>query len=178
MSLLVGLLLILAALIAVAATRPKTFRIERSIGILAPAERVHTLLNDFKAWKQWSPWEDKDPHLKRHYSGAESGPGARYAWSGNREVGDGEMEILESVTGKKVLVDLHFLKPFEARNHAEFSLEEVAGKTQVTWAMYGPQSMMARFMSIFFSMEKMVGPDFEKGLSNLKHRSESAHPPE
>jgi uncharacterized protein YndB with AHSA1/START domain len=79
-----------------AVTKPDTFRIERSSVINAPPEKVFALINDFQQWRGWSPWENKDPNLKRTYSGAERGKGAVYAWEGNKNVGSGRMEILEA----------------------------------------------------------------------------------
>jgi Polyketide cyclase / dehydrase and lipid transport len=160
-------------LMAFAATRPDTFRITRSITIDAKPEVVHALLNDFKGWKTWSPWEKKDPAMKGVFSGESAGVGAAYRWEGNKEVGTGEMSIIESLPGKLVKVKLDFLKPFEAHNTAEFTLTENANQTNVEWAMYGPQPFVAKLMSLVFNMEKMVGPDFEQGLASLKAQAEA-----
>ncbi len=91
------LVVVVAALLVYAATRPDSFRIERSAVIKAPPEKIFALINDLHQWTAWSPWEGIDPALKRSYSGAPSGKGAAYAWEGNNKVGSGRMEILESV---------------------------------------------------------------------------------
>lgn len=163
---------LIAAILIYAATKPDTFRIQRTASINAPPEKIYPFINDFKSWVAWSPYEKVDQNLKRVYSGAGQGNGAVYEWDGNKDVGQGRMEILESVPSSKVLIKLDFLKPFEAHNQAEFSLAPNAGSTQVTWAMYGPQPYMAKVMTLFFSMDKMVGAQFEIGLTDLKALAE------
>lgn len=164
-------LLAVGGLLAVAWTRPDHFRLERSIVVAATPETIRPLIADFRAWRDWSPWEGKDPAMKRSLSGAEAGVGAVYAWEGNGQVGTGRMEIVEDTPGR-VAIKLDFLKPFEAHNLAEFTLAPEATGTRVTWAMSGPQPFVARLMGLVFSMERMVGPDFETGLARLKGRAE------
>jgi uncharacterized protein YndB with AHSA1/START domain len=168
-----GVLLLATALVlGWAATQPDTFRIERSITINAPAERVFRLINDFRGWTAWSPWEKRDPAMKKTYGGAPSGPGAVYEWAGNSEVGSGRMEIIRSEPGSNVTVDLHFLKPFEARNTAELILAPEGEATSVTWAMYGPSPYLSKLMGVFMNMDGMIGGDFEAGLAALKAAAE------
>jgi uncharacterized protein YndB with AHSA1/START domain len=160
------------AILIIASAKPDTFRIERRIGINAPPEKVFPLINDFHTWTQWSPWETKDPALKRSYSGATSGKGSVYEWEGNKNVGKGRMEIAESTPSSKVLIALHFLSPFEANNTAEFTLTHGGEATIVNWAMYGPSPFMSKVMSTVMNMDKMVGKDFEQGLANMKAAAE------
>jgi uncharacterized protein YndB with AHSA1/START domain len=160
--------ILLAILLAYAATRPNSFRVQRSLEVQAPPERIFALINDFHKWELWSPYEKLDPAMKKTYSGPVSGTGAAYAWSGNSKAGEGRMEILSTVPQWNISIKLDFLKPFEGHNTAEFSMEPRAGATKVTWAMYGPQKFMLKLMSIFLSMDKMVGKDFERGLANIK----------
>src|SRR6266436_6213698 len=80
---------LIAAILAFAATRPDTFRVQRAASIKAPPEKVFALLNDFQRWEAWSPWEKKDPAMKRTFSVVTSGKGAQYAWEGNKDVGQG-----------------------------------------------------------------------------------------
>ncbi len=163
-----GLAALLGGLLTYAATRPETFRIERKATIGAPPEKVFGLINDLRAWASWSPWEQKDPAMKKTYSGAPHGKGSLLDWDGNKDVGTGRMEVLESTSPSKVRIQLDFFKPFEAHNTAEFTLVPSAGSTQVTWTMYGPQPYMMKVMGLFCSPDKMVGKDFETGLANLK----------
>src|SRR5215510_7034702 len=121
-----GIAIVLALAIAVvlilAATKPDTFRIERSTSINAPAERIFAVLSDFHQWGGWSRWEHKDPALKRNFSGAERGKGSIYGWEGNKDVGTGRMEILEANAPSKLVIKLDFFKPFEAHNTAVFTM--------------------------------------------------------
>ena len=166
------LALLIAALLVFAATKPDSFRIERSINIKAPPEKIFALISDFRQWEAWSPWEKIDPALKRTYSGAASGKGAVYEWSGNKDIGQGRMEIVDSVAPTKVMLKLDFVTPFEAHNHVDFTLLTQGDTTTVTQAMYGPSPYLSKLMTIFFSMDKMVGEKYEEGLASLKALAE------
>jgi uncharacterized protein YndB with AHSA1/START domain len=144
-----------------------TFEVTREATIAAPPERVYELLSDFHRWVEWSPWEALDPDLQRTYSGAPSGVGAVYEWSGNRKAGQGRMEITGATPPKHLEIALQFLKPFKSSNTTTFELEDSDGITVVTWRMIGPKTLATRVMGIFTSMDKLVGRDFERGLANL-----------
>jgi cellulose synthase/poly-beta-1,6-N-acetylglucosamine synthase-like glycosyltransferase len=159
---------LLVALLVFAATKPDTFRVQRSANINAPSEKIFALIDDYRSWGSWSPWEKKDPAMKRTYSGAASGKGAVYAWEGNKDVGQGRMEIAESVPPSKVTIKLDSIKPFEAHNIVEFTLEPQGDATNIRWAMQGHTSYFAKIIHVFFDMDSMVGKDFETGLANLK----------
>jgi len=162
------IVLAVVALLVYAAMQPADFRIERSATVKAPPERIYPLIADLRAWGPWSPWEKKDPAMKRTFSGPDSGVGAAYAWEGDKNVGTGKMTILEATAPGKVVIKLEFLKPFEATNTAEFTLQPQGGSTTITWAMTGKNNFLAKVMCVFMNMEKMVGPDFEAGLASLK----------
>jgi uncharacterized protein YndB with AHSA1/START domain len=172
------ILLVIAAAIGgvlvFAATKPDSFTVQRSITISAPPERVQGLIDDFRRWSAWSPWEKLDPALKRTHSGASSGKGAIYAWQGNKDVGSGRMEITDSVSPGKVIIKLDFIEPFEAHNITEFTLTPQTGGTKVTWEMHGPSPYVTKLMQVFVSMDKMVGKDFEAGLANMKAVAEKS----
>jgi len=163
---------IIVVLLVYAAMKPDTFRIQRSASINAPADKIFPFISDFLNWTAWSPWEKMDPALKRTHSGTTSGKGAVYEWEGNNQVGQGRMEISDASPPSHLLIKLDFLKPFEAHNTAEFTLDGGGQSTNVTWAMYGPQPYLAKVMSLFFSMDTMVGGQFEQGLANLKTMAE------
>lgn len=164
----IAIVVLIVALLVYAMTKPDSFRIERSANINAPPEKIFSFINDFHNWVAWSPWEKIDPALKRAYSGTTSGKGAVYEWEGNNQVGQGRMEISDTSPPSHLLIKLDFLKPFEAHNTAEFTLNGAGQSTNVTWAMYGPQPFLAKVMSLFLSMDTMVGGQFETGLANLK----------
>ena len=172
MKLVVVVVVLVAALLAYAATRPDTFRLERATSIKAAPEQIFALVNDLHQWQAWSPWEKSDPQLKRTYSGAAGGTGAGYAWVGNREVGAGSMQIVEAVPPVRLLLKLDFSAPFEAHNMVEFRFERQGDLTRVTQAMYGPSPYISKLMGLVFSMDKMVGGKFEEGLANLKALAE------
>jgi uncharacterized protein YndB with AHSA1/START domain len=168
----VVLALAIAAVLIFAATKPEVFRVQRSITVKAPPDGIFALINDFHQWRNWSPYEDRDPNLKRSYSGAENGKGAVYAWEGNKNVGSGRMEILEASTPAKIVIKLDFLAPFEAHNTAEFTMLPQGDATHVTWLMHGPAPFMNKVMQVFMNLDKMIGRDFEVGLANLKRLTE------
>ncbi|OLB72288.1 MAG: polyketide cyclase [Nitrospirae bacterium 13_2_20CM_2_61_4] len=159
---------LIVALLGFATTKPDTFRVQRSASIKAPPEKIFPLINDLHSWGAWSPWEKMDPAMKRNFSGAANGKGAVYEWEGNHNVGKGRMEITETSPPSHVVIKLDFIKPFEAHNIAEFMMGSKDDSTNVTWAMHGPTPYMAKVIHIFFSMDSMVGKDFETGLANLK----------
>jgi uncharacterized protein YndB with AHSA1/START domain len=162
-----ALVVIVLGILGVAATKADAFHIQRSATINAPAEKIFAHINDFHNWTAWSPWEKLDPAMKRSYSGAASGKGAMYAWNGNSDVGSGNMEITESTPSSRIVIALNFLTPFEGHNIAEFTLEPAGESTKVTWAMHGPMNFVAKVMSVFFSMDSMVGNQFAQGLTTL-----------
>jgi hypothetical protein len=162
----------IAGVLILAATKPDAFRVERAINISAPPEKIYPLINDFKQWPEWSPWEKKDPGMKRTYGATTSGKGAHYAWEGNNDVGQGSMDIVESVPSSKVALKLDFVKPFEGHNRVEFRLEPAGNATKVTWSMDGPAPFISKLMHVFINMDRMVGSDFEAGLANLKAAAE------
>jgi len=151
-----------------------TYKVERSVTIDAPLERIYGEISDFHRWRSWSPWEGLDPDLKRTYSGADSGIGAVYLWSGNRKAGQGRMEITEVSEPSKVQIDLLFEKPFKATNQIVITVLQEGSDARVTWSMTGQKTILTKAMGIFKSMDKMVGPDFEKGLARLKATAEKA----
>lgn len=173
---LIVIAVIVVAILVFAATRPNTFRVQRSASIKAPPEKIFPFINDFHSWGLWSPWEKIDPALKRTFSGAPSGKGAMYAWEGNSKVGSGNMEITESSPPGKILIKLDFIKPFEGHNVTDFTLEPKGDSTEVTWLMHGPVPYIGKIMHMFINMDKMVGGQFETGLANLKAAAEQGTP--
>ena len=159
---------LIAALLVYAATRPDTLRVQRATNIKATPEKIFALINDLHSWGSWSPYEEKDPAMKGTYSGAANGEGAVYEWEGNNEVGKGRMAITESSPASKVMIKLDFVKPFETHNIVEFTLEPEGDSTNVTWAMHGPSPYISKVIGIFINMDSMIGKDFETGLANLK----------
>jgi uncharacterized protein YndB with AHSA1/START domain len=162
----------IVAVLILASMQPNQFRVERSIDIAAPAQKVFPLLEDLKQQRLWSPWDQKDPNMKRTYSGAEKGAGAIYEWDGNREIGAGRQELVTVTPYSKIEGKIDFFRPFQANNRIEFLLRPSGNGTNVTWAIYGPMPFMSKVMCVFFSMDKMIGGEFEKGLVQMKALAE------
>ena len=143
------------------------YSVERSITVNAPAHLVHGLIDDFHKWTQWSPWEDLDPELQRTYSGPEEGQGSRYDWKGNRKAGQGGMVITGSAP-EGIDITIEFLKPIKATNQTRFNITPSGNGTKIRWVMTGEQKGVMALLGKVYSMDRMIGPDFEKGLSRLK----------
>jgi hypothetical protein len=151
-----------------AARKPDSFRVERSISIPTTPENIFPLINDFHQWEAWSPWEKIDPTVQRIYNSITSGVGATYEWKGNNKIGHGKMEIIESTPSSRVRLKIDFIAPFEAHNTVEFTLISQGDTTLLTQAMYGPSPFISKLMSVFCSMDKMVGEKYEQGLTSIK----------
>ncbi len=150
----------------------RTYTITRSSAIGVPADAVFEQIADFHKWTEWSPWEGLDSNMERTYSGSAAGKGAIYHWSGNRQAGQGRMEILEAEAPSRLLIDLVFEKPWKSHSVTEFTIDEAGSGSEVTWTMTGPTTFVTRVMGIFKSMDSLLGPDFEKGLAKLKSNLE------
>lgn len=166
-------LLVLAALIlglvAVIALQPSSFQVTRSITIAAAPEAVFPLVNDFHNWDAWSPWARLDPAMKTTHGGPAAGTGATYAWSGNRQAGEGRMEVIESRAAEWVRIKLDFIKPFESTSDTSFAFKQGPAGTTVTWTMGGANNFLSKAFCLFTGgMDKAIGPDFERGLANMK----------
>lgn len=171
-TILIVLVVVIAAVLVYAATRPNDFVVTRSASIKAPAETIFPLINDFRRWPEWSPFEKLDPGMQRTLSGADSGKGAAYAWEGNSKAGKGRMEITNSVPSSQVALKLDFEKPFRANNTVDFTLWPSGEGTTVTWAMRGARPFIAKLMGLFMNFDALIGRDFEAGLDNLRRATE------
>ncbi|HYJ10287.1 MAG TPA: SRPBCC family protein [Polyangiaceae bacterium] len=171
---LIGIGAVLALLVIVIAVQPSKFRVERSIDMAAPPEAAFAQVNDFHAWSKWSPWEKLDPNLKRSFDGPNAGVGAKYAWVGNDEVGEGRMTIEQSREPSQIRIKLEFLKPFAATNQTHFTFVKTPEGNKTTWAMEGESGFISKAFSLVMNMDELVGKDFEKGLAALKANAESA----
>jgi len=162
-------IVLLVVLSLVVAKRPGDFKITRSTTIAAPADAIFAQVNDFHHWPAWSPWEKLDPAMQRHYSGAPAGPGASYSWDGNKKAGAGRLTITDTRPGEFIGLKLEFHRPFPATNTVAFKFIPTGDQTLVTWTMTGTNDAFTfKLMTLLLSMEKMVGPDFERGLAQLK----------
>lgn len=162
----------IAAVLVFALTKPDTFRVERTLTVKAPADAIYPQVADFHRWTAWSPYESRDPAMRRTFGGAAEGKGATYAWDGNNNVGAGHMEILEANAPLRLRIKLDFERPFEGHNSAEFTFVPQGDATLITRAMYGPAPFLSKLMQVFINMDSMIGKDFEVGLVSLKKLTE------
>ena len=166
---LIVLVVIIAGFVAFAATRPGSYRVERSAKIDAPAAVVFAQLEDLKAWSAWSPWEGKDPLMTKTFEGPAKGVGAAYTWQGNDKVGEGKMTITDSRPPSNLKLRLEFIKPFAAVATTELTVQpDSAGSSSVLWAMEGTNNLIAKMFGLFMNMDTMIGNDFATGLANLR----------
>src|SRR5579872_6401511 len=154
LTILIVAAILIVGLLVYASTMPNTMVVQRSATVNAPPARIFPFVNDFHEWSKWSPWERLDPALRRTFGGAASGPGAVYEWTGNRQVGQGRMEIMDTTPPLNVTIKLDFIKPFEGHNVVTISMEPADGATIVTWQMTGPRPLLMKVMSVFMNMDK------------------------
>ncbi|MDO8876611.1 MAG: SRPBCC family protein [Pseudolabrys sp.] len=166
------LVVAVTVVLALATTKPDTFRVTRTTTIKAPPEKIYPMIADFHRWTAWSPYENKDPAMKRTYGGTPGAVGQTYGWSGDKNTGVGSMTLTEAAPSSKVALKLDFISPFEAHNTVVFSIVPQGDGTIVNWDMQGPTPFIGKIMHVFMNMDKMVGTDFEVGLANLKAQAE------
>jgi uncharacterized protein YndB with AHSA1/START domain len=170
------LLVAVMGFLALVALQPSTFEVSRSGSIPAPPAAVFAMVNDFHRWEAWSPWAKLDPNARMTYEGSESGPGAVCRWSGNKEVGEGKMTIVETQPEASIRIRLEFIKPMSGKSDVEFDFEPAADGTQVTWSMNGENNLVAKAMCLFMDMDKRIGGDMARGLANLRAAVPAAAP--
>lgn len=173
---LIVLVIAVACIGVLAMRQPDSYTVERRATMSAPPQNVFALVNDFRQWSAWSPWATKDPNMQLTISERPDGVGASYEWHGNGEVGAGRMEIKESLPPNRVTIDLHFLEPIDSRSVMLMQIEPAGTGSTVIWTMRGDQTLLSRVMSVFTSMDAMVGPDFDRGLKQLETASAKAKP--
>jgi hypothetical protein len=164
-----GLAVIIAAFAGYIAVLPSQYSLARSTVIAAPPDVVFGQINDFRKWDAWSPWAKLDPNAKAEHLGPPTGKGALFRWSGNEKIGEGSMTIVDSRPNEAVGIKLAFVKPFEGESDVAFTLKPEGNGTRVTWAVSGGQTFFERAMcTLMGGMERILGPEYEKGLANLK----------
>lgn len=172
-SILLVLVLVIAAFLIAAATRPDHFSVTRSTIIQAPPATVFALVNDFHQWEDWSPWAKVDPNAKNSFEGPASGVGAVFKWSGNNDVGEGGMTITESKPAELIKLDLVFKRPMEGTNLTVFTFKPEGAGTNVSWTMSGDNNFISKMIGLIINCDKMVGGMFEKGLASMKTLAEA-----
>jgi hypothetical protein len=172
-NILISLVVLVVIFIIVVATRPANFRITRATTVSTPAAIVFAQVNDLHKWEEWNPWRRLDPACKMIYEGPPAGTGAGYIWAGNSKIGEGHMVITESRPNELIRLNLEFLRPFKATNITEFTFKPDGNQTAVAWSMSGKKNFMFKAVGLFMDTDKMVGGDFERGLTTLKSVAEA-----
>jgi hypothetical protein len=170
---LIALAALIVVLAVVIAMQPDEFRVARSATIAVPPPVVFAQVNDFHKWA-WNPWGKIDPAMQQSHEGAPFGTGAVYSWVGNKDVGAGRMTIIESRPSELIRIKMEFFKPFAATDTAEFTFTPEGNQTAVTWSMSGTNNIFAKAFHLFINMDKMIGDQFVKGLTDMKSQAEAA----
>lgn len=159
---------IVVILAVVIAMQPTQFTVTRSAYMAVPPAAPFAEVNDFRKWEAWNPWGKIDPAMTHAYDGAPAGVGAKYAWAGNNEVGEGRMTITESLPNERIVIALEFIKPFAGKSTGTFTFVPENEGTRVTWRMDGTNNFIAKGMGLVMNMDKMIGDQFDKGLADIK----------
>lgn len=167
---LLGVLLLLVVLALIA---PKNYNVQRNIIINRQVHETFRYLRIVKNQDHWSPWKQKDPHMKQTFSGTDGEVGFVSRWEGNKDVGVGEQEIKRIIENDIIETELRFFKPWKSISDGYLKVDSVDNaKTKVTWGFVGKTPIPFNIFMLFFSMDKTVGTDFEEGLENLKRTLE------
>lgn len=171
-TILIGVVGVLVLFVAVVATRPSAYHVERKLDVAAPADLVFGVLNDLHQFTGvlvlfGSLWEKRDPNMQKTVEGPAAGVGQSYAWSG-KEAGKGKMTIEESIPGQKVGIKLEFVKPMASTARCVLTLASTPAGSFVTWSMDGNHNFIGKAFGMFMNMDNMLGADIEKGLARLK----------
>ena len=161
---------VIALLLVIGLLLPSGFKVQRSVQIAAPASKIYPLVADPRQWKQWTVWNRRDPAMQMTYSGAASGVGAKWSWQSKTE-GNGQMEFIAAIPNERIDYTLAFPE-FGMNSRGQLLLVPEGGGTRVTWTNEGDMggSPINRYLGLL--MDRMVGPDFEGGLTNLKGLAE------
>lgn len=181
MKIIKGLLFFILGLIAlgliIALFVDKEFGCTREVTINRPKQEVFNYIKYLKNQDNFSVWAKMDPNMKKDFKGTDGEIGATQFWDGNDKVGKGEQEIKKIVEGESVDFELRFLKPWESTSQAYMTTKsETDSSTKVQWGMHGKSPYPMNLMNLFMDMDKMVGPDLQTGLDNLKALLESMPP--
>ena len=171
---LVGLGLVLAVFVIIAARKPEEYLIKRDVTINAKPESIFRYLVSMKNADSWMPWKEHDPQVNNTYSGPEEGVGAISSWESPGQMGTGKAEVVSVIPNQSVKTKITYTKPMEMSQDSEFILTPMGEGTQMTWTVSGKQPFIARLICTltFMNMDKYVGGMFEKGLNKLKTLAE------
>ncbi len=162
---LVGLLLTVGTLL------PRRWRVERSITIAAPPEKLYPLVANLRRWQDWSVWtRELDPALRNTFEGPELGAGGSWSWAGP-SMGHGRLVITEAdpMNGLRLEVAV---EQNEVNAHARLSWVAVAAGTRLTWVDEGtlPPVLGGFFTSV---VTHALDEAMDESLRRLKSKLEA-----
>lgn len=158
---------VLAAIVLVQLL-PGNYRTERSVVIAASPEAVYRRVEDLRAWRRWSPWNELDLRTKLKYEGPREGVGASYTWDGTGSIGQGRLTIIEADPPEEVVYRVEFIAPWNAVVHYAFNIAKVAGGSRVTWVITGKRRFWSKFFGLFTDAEEALGAEMARGLAALE----------
>lgn len=165
-------LYILLALVAIIAIlgfiAPKDFAVERTIDLSVSQQTAYDALRSLKQQDEWSVWAKKDPNMEKDFRGTDGEVGSVSYWNGNKDVGEGEQEIMGLQPPHRIDTQLRFLKPFKSTNDAYFKIDAKGEGSHVAWGFSGSSPFPMNIFMMFMNIDKSVGGDFEQGLANFK----------
>jgi hypothetical protein len=154
---------------------PKDYTVTRSITINKARSEVYDHMKSLVTFDEWSPWAKRDPNMEKTFRGTDGEVGFVSHWKGNKQVGEGEQEIVKLVENERIEMHLTFLKPFKAESDTWWDLTDDDEGTLVTWGIYGEnKSPIQRVMGLVMNMDSMMGKDFNQGLKTLKQQLEGS----
>jgi hypothetical protein len=159
---------IVLVILILAATKPDTVHVERSLVMRGTPAQVFPYASDYRKYTTWIPWTELDPEQTMEFSEPTAGVGAWYTWAGNDEVGTGRMELL-SAEPNEVVHKLEFIEPFASVSESSVTMKALGpDQVEVTWSYEQDADFGTKLMTVFMDMDTMLGPDFERGLAQLQ----------
>ena len=165
----IAIVAIIVLVLVLALIAPKSYSIQREIRINKPINEVYEYVKLIKNQDHYSVWVQKDPHMKKEYKGTDGTVGFLYSWDGNKKVGAGSQEIKNLEQGKKIDLEIRFIRPFKAIASTPFFFEsEAENQTKVIWGMNSTMNYPMNVMLLMMNMDKLLGKELEISLEQLK----------
>lgn len=166
LKILLGLAAILIGILIASRFQPQNYTVERTGILLAPPSVVFAQLIHFRNWVKFDPCMELDANAVFSYEGPESGLGAKYHWT-SKVAGKGSMVITQILPDKEIKFDMHTVEPWESHATSAFKLVPDGNGTKLTWSMAGEHNFISKIISLFKSMDEMIGSQYERGFERM-----------
>lgn len=104
---------------------------------------------------------------QKTFTGTDGTVGFIYTWSGSKEAGQGEKEIIAIEEGRRIETEIRFVKPMVVSSRMVMETQALPdGNTQVTWSNAGDLKYPLNLLIPV--MEKSVTKDMQGSLIVLK----------